>query len=107
MSDLERADALLYALLVEDAPQQEAMLARALATARREGAEQASGEIHALRKALHEETMKRLASAEEMRERAAQFLLNGSFLHNEAPAARLAREAAAAIRALPLTPEER
>lgn len=48
----------------------------------------------------------RREGAAEMRERAAQCLLNGSFLHDEAPVARLAREAAAAIRALPLTPEE-
>lgn len=40
MTDLERADALLYALLTEDdAPRQEAMLARALAAAYRRGAE--------------------------------------------------------------------
>lgn len=43
----------------------------------------------------------RRAGERAMQERCAQLLLNGRFLHDEAPAARLAREAAAAIRALP------
>lgn len=90
MTDLERA----YALVHSDPEHIEA----APAAARREGAEQASGEIRALRKALHEETMKRLASAAEMRERAAQTVLAGS-------RGGIRGEIADTIRALPLTPE--
>lgn len=96
MTDLERADALLYALLTEDdAPQQEAMLARVLAAARREGQEVAfrEGMEHAGRidKAMLANAER--VGAEEMRERAARAL------DEDAP------WAAAAIRALPL-PEE-
>lgn len=39
-------------------------------------------------------------AGEVMREKAAQMLLNGNFLHDQAPGAILAREAAKAIRAL-------
>lgn len=87
MTDLERA----YALVHSDPEHIEA----ALATARREGAEQASGEIHALRKALHDETMKRLASATEMRERAARCARYWT----------ASQKVADHILALPLTPE--
>ena len=96
MTDLERAREILAGYPLETAQH---VIAEALAAARREGAEQASGEIRALRKALHDETIKRLASAAEMRERAARTVLAGS-------RGGIRGEIADAIRALPLTPEE-
>ena len=98
MSDLERADALLYALLVEDAPQQEAMLARALAAARREGAEEMRKQTDAVIQGFAHRWME--TGAADMRERAAQAAADYVAPIGSAGIAR-------AIRALPLTPEER
>lgn len=66
MTDLERAQDLRRSLEAAIHPAMrdcfEKCLAHLIAAARQEGAEQASGEIHALRKALHEETMRRIAA---------------------------------------------